>query len=64
VGRRKWADGGVGGLKEKVADGKGKRKRGGGGLLGWAERRGRERVFGKFSFLFLKKPFQTHISNF
>jgi hypothetical protein len=31
---RKWAE------KEKWADGKGKRKRGGGGLLGWAERKG------------------------
>jgi hypothetical protein len=50
VGRRKWVGGGVGGLKEKVGRRKGKRKRGGGGLLGWAERRGIERVWEVFFF--------------
>jgi hypothetical protein len=47
------------GSKRRWADGKGKRKRGGGGLLGWAERRGRERVWEVFLKNLFKLTFQT-----
>jgi hypothetical protein len=51
--------------KEKNGPRAEKRKSGGGGLLGWAKRRGRERVwevfFSFFNFCF--KPFQTLNSN-
>jgi hypothetical protein len=61
--REEWGGGsgpaaGLVGSKRRWADGKGKRKRGGGGLLGWAERRGRERVWEVFFNLF-KLTFQT-----
>jgi hypothetical protein len=57
VGRKRKE---AGGKKEKSGPRAGKRNRGGGGLLGWAERRGREMVWKVFFFLNLfKLTFQT-----
>jgi hypothetical protein len=58
VGRRKWAGGGVGGLKEKVGRRERKKKERGRRVAGLGRE---ERVWEVFFFF---KPFQTHFSNF